>query len=354
MAKDLKVFVDSRGLNFVLGDLYYLLTKEELASYIGNNLMLKIVKFYQNGDFSVVYFEDGTKVRVVIDSNVENPQCDFPDSIDMCISKKCDNGCAFCYNNSTPDGNIASHVRPLIWNYKGGEIAFGGGDVFSYYPLLNELLKCRHSNIFASITINQADLTKSTGWYGLEKSRTDCLKEALESKTINGIGISMVRPFTDEEIKIIDELSDIRDTVVIHVINYIFSPKLLDSIKKLKRRKVLILGYKHLGRGVDYISKNTSRLVSNFMWLEEDGGLEELRKCCNLVMTDTLAAQQLNIPNKISDWEHRFQGPEGSCTMYIDAVEHTYGISSIDEQFPYDPKDDKNIVERLFNKLKEK
>ena len=65
---------------------------------------------------------------------------------------------------------------------------------------------------------------------------------------------------------------------------------------------------------------------------------------------DNLALKQLDIKNYLSEkeWDDFYQGNDGLCTMYIDAVKQEIGLSSIAEtRFPMD-----RDIESLFNLIK--
>ena len=59
---------------------------------------------YQNGNYITTIYSDGTKIRET-EKDIFIPE--FAECIDMQISKRCNNGCEFCYANCTPDGEIA-------------------------------------------------------------------------------------------------------------------------------------------------------------------------------------------------------------------------------------------------------
>jgi hypothetical protein len=52
-----------------------------------------IIGIYKNGNYTVLLFSDGTKVRY---NNYESLIPAFAESHDIHISQKCDGGCEFC------------------------------------------------------------------------------------------------------------------------------------------------------------------------------------------------------------------------------------------------------------------
>ena len=64
-------------------------------------------------------FDEGTKVRQCPDN--EGPHQPFSENTDVCITKYCDAGCAFCYEGCSLNGKHADLFSP------------------DYYPLLDSL-----------------------------------------------------------------------------------------------------------------------------------------------------------------------------------------------------------------------
>lgn len=60
-----------------------------------------LLHLYQNGNYDVKIYSDGTKVRTTEDDEFI---AQFPENIDCKITNKCDMGCAFCHENSVVDG----------------------------------------------------------------------------------------------------------------------------------------------------------------------------------------------------------------------------------------------------------
>ena len=196
----------------------------------------KIVKNYVNGDYQIQFTDRGGEI---IKPLKDNPgRMKFPNSMDVCITKQCDNGCPFCYNNSNINGKHASVevFKKLIGTYTGGEIALGGGNVF-VHPQLEEILQfCKEREIFVAPTINQNHL----------KKYKDQILDLFKRNLIQGIDISLTNPGTWEEETYQEIANGREEDVVVHVIAGLVSNK---YFKVLRNKKVLILGYKDLGRG---------------------------------------------------------------------------------------------------------
>lgn len=283
------------------------------------------IKTYLNGDFEVSFFNLGSRVIKPINPDKKDGKFEFPNAIDTCITRYCDNGCSFCYNNSTISGKHCdvNLFKEIISTYKGGEIAIGGGDTFSH-PNLTEMLEfCKEKGIFASLTVNQNHLRK----------HKDQILDYFSKDLMKSIGISMTDPSTwDEELYL--EISKAKKQgVTIHVI-----AGLLDDsyFKALTGKKILILGYKNIGRGEGKIP------TGYIEWLKEEW-LTILRYKCNPIIFDNLAVDQLSVKERFNpeEWGMIYQGDDGNGTMYLDLVEGWFGKSSIvgnDEKLPLTSK----------------
>ena len=93
---------------------------------------------YRNGNYIVRIYEDGTKIR---ENNLDNFTPSFPESIDVTITKKCDGGCKYCYENCTPNGEHGDIMNEkfidILHPYT--ELAINGNDLS--HPNLVEFLK---------------------------------------------------------------------------------------------------------------------------------------------------------------------------------------------------------------------
>ena len=328
----------NREITFFLDDNRLVLTYQDLKGLIRpETFQLDPIKFYQNGDWSTLIFQDGTKVRAVVDPTVKDPKTEFPDSADICITSYCDNACPICYNNSGLNGKHCDieDFKKIIDTYKGGEVAIGGGNPF-YHPQLTEMLTyCRDKGVLPSITVNLNHLEIF--------QRT--IEEMLKSKLIYGVGISYVHSeLTDERIEIIKRLNKINHQIVIHIVNGVFDEKKIDRLKDLSKKtrvKILILGYKDLGRG-------RGKNVNDLKDLMKRKLLDELVEFSSVISADTLALEQLELSKRVPKFLRRYQGEEGSCSMYIDLVSKTFSRSSIETENIYPLNDNYNVKE-LFD-----
>lgn len=267
---------------------------------------------YIDGNVHVILYDNGTRIQETINPNDKKFIYKFPLNFDICITKYCNANCSYCYENASINGK---HGNILNLNFidslvPGTEIAIGGGNALDHPDLLPFLYKLKEKGVIPNITINQKHI----------KSNYNKLKDMLDKKLIYGLGVSLADSSDIETFKLIDTLGD---NVVIHIICGIFSE---NDTEILRNRKVLILGYKDLGRGHILLFKNKEKISNNIKWLKNN--ISKLKKVFSVTSFDCLALKQLSIKNSISisdnKWNILFQGDdftEESSTMYIDAVD---------------------------------
>lgn len=91
---------------------------------------MKLLYSYKNGNYDVMIFNDGTKVRQTQEDRFTPV---FPENIDLKISNQCDLMCPFCHENSTPDGKNAIFTHNFLKTLRRGtEIACISGDSVVY------------------------------------------------------------------------------------------------------------------------------------------------------------------------------------------------------------------------------
>ena len=152
-----------------------------------------------------------------------------------------------CYEGCTKDGlhgRIDYHFLDTL--HAGTEVALNGNDMD--HPQLDELLhKLKDKGVFANITVSKNQFIQN-----YEK-----IINYQKQELLYGIGIS-ANAFDDEFIKMLEGVKN----SVIHTIAGICT---VEEYKKLfgHRVKVLVLGYKNRGRGVDYLKKNNTDIYDN-------------------------------------------------------------------------------------------
>lgn len=291
----------------------------------------KVLGSYKNGNFTTVLFEDGTKIRF----NKENyMRADRPESIDINISNKCDNGCAFCYQKCVPDGAIANFTSPLFDSIPPyTEIALNGNGIFDNPDFDKFLIRMASKKIICNMTVHALDLVK---YY------TQILDWACHG-WIHGLGVSVNQPIGDGFISYLTYLSSF-SCVVVHVIAGIVPWETIEKLSNYNL-KLLVLGYKDYGRGTTYLENHDVR--ANINQLKDR--IDYLYEHFKVVSFDNLALEQLNIRSTVDEktWEESYMGEDGSATFFIDAVANTYARSSISERIPIDVQDVNVLFKRI-------
>lgn len=290
---------------------------------------------YQNGNYTVtIDTQNGTKIR---ENDLDFFRADFPESMDIKITNRCDMGCPQCHENSTKDGlhgdimseGFIDRLHPYT------ELAIGGGNPLEHPDLVPFLEKCQRLQLIPSMTVNQVHFEKYKNF----------LKALVDKKLLYGLGVSLVN--ADEEF-----ISKVKEfpNAVIHVINGMSADP--SELERLARQnlKILILGYKEFRRGVDHysvagelIEKKKQSLYNTLPQIINEGWFE-------VVSFDNLAIKQLDTQRLMSneDWEQFYMGDDGSATMYVDMVNREFAKSSTStERHPLE--DD---IKTMFEKIR--
>ena len=288
---------------------------------------------YINGNGIVsINLTDGT--RIIQTNGDEEFSPDFPISLDINCSNKCDIGCPFCYQDCTPDGKHADLLNAKVidelrpWT----EVAL---QVPLDHPQLILLLeKLKSKNVIPSITVNQISFEK----------HIDEIKKLVDNGLIYGLGVSLVSPSAAfiSEIKLFQN-------AVIHVINGVFDEDDFDALKG-NDLKLLILGYKYKGRGINFQKDFFSDVANRQTWLNLN--IQDIIRGFKIVSFDNLALEQIHLKQHLTDdmWEQFYQGDDGTISMYIDLVDGTFAKSSLVDKSKMIPMT--GTLENMFKIIK--
>lgn len=277
-----------------------------------------VLHFYINGDYKISLHKDGSLIR---ETFADDPKAAFPTSIDIKITDYCDMGCNFCHEQSTTKGKHADLTKLLdVLNCLPGgqELALGGGNPLSHPELMPFLQELKRRYLFPNLTVNQAHLP----------TYLPLLKNLIDKQLVYGIGISITN--LEPQSKAFQALQDLcsySPNIVFHVIAGIHCVHNTEKLLEFPDPKILVLGYKQFGFGVDFYESNTSRIQSNIKkWYQYIA--KYINKCT--LSFDNLAIEQLNIRRLFTDkgWETFYMGDDGQFTCYIDAVLQKYAKTS--------------------------
>lgn len=278
---------------------------------------MKLIGKYQNGNYDVSIFSDGTKIRYTDDDDFVP---DFAECYDVKITDKCLQGCKWCYEGCKKTGKHADLLGNANQNFLNSlhpytEVAINGNDLD--HPQLEGFLNLlKLKRVIVNITVNQNQFLKNF----------DKLKFFQENLLVRGIGVSFLEA-SDELVEKIGQLN----SVVLHTINGILSKEDIDWLKN-KGLKILILGYKNLKRGSKYLEENQDRVRANQMYLKT--ALPSLTNSFSVISFDNLSLEQLDVKRMLSDeeWNEMYMGDDGMFTFYVDLVKGEYAKSSLDKK----------------------
>ena len=274
-------------------------------------------KRYKNGNYTVsINLDNGTKIR---ENDLDNLTPAFAENCDVTISTVCDGGCEWCYMDCTPNGKHGDIMSPKFLDtlHEWTELAINGNDL-SHPDLIPFLEKMKKKNIIVNMTVNQKHF----------EAKQDIIKKLYSSKLIHGLGVSLVKP-TYEFIRLIKQYPN----AVIHTIVGITD--ITDyRLLALNDLKVLILGYKDIGRGKSYLDDDVK--LNNYIetdmrilsyWVEtmiNDNWFK-------VISFDNLALKQLDIKSLLSDdeWNEFYMGDDGNFTFFIDLVKKKFAKNSM-------------------------
>lgn len=302
---------------------------------------MKLLGQYKNGNYTTRIFSDGTKVRITNDDEFIP---EFAENMDVKITDKCSQGCAFCYEGCTAhgrhaklmkgDGTPAQKWMEDLKPYT--ELAINGNDM-DHPELVSFLKYMKSKKVITNITVNQNQFEKSSGY----------ILDLYNKKLIHGVGVSLINP-TDYFIVQAKSIP----TIVIHTIAGVLTKEQIDKMSN-HDLKLLILGYKDLRRGSKYLEEHGSEINENIKMLASS--LENVTSSFKVVSFDNLALEQLSVKenlfkDKPEEWDTFYMGDDGTMTYYIDAVNETYSKNScMPAELRYSSKG--LTSQEMFNKI---
>lgn len=294
--------------------------------------MKDILTTYINGNYNVVLLNDGTKIRY---NDLDNLTPSFAESIDCNITEKCDGNCGYCYLGCTVNGKHADLSQSFFDTlHRGQELALNGNDLT--HPQLEEfLIRMKDKGVICNLTVNQIHFIRCI----------NKLRDLNQRRLIYGLGVSLVNSNDEKLYEYLKEFPN----AVLHTIDGLLSSEDIYNLSD-KNIKLLILGYKVLGRGDEYYYKHRTEIEHNINWLKDN--IIFLRDKFKVISFDNLAIEHIDLKNKVSRdvWDYFYMGDEGSYTFYIDAVNKEFALSSLSPE-RYSLKDN---VDEMFMTIRTK
>jgi hypothetical protein len=220
----------------------------------------------------------------------------------------------------------------------GTELALNGNDLT--HPFLEHCLYAlAEQGIITNMTINQRHLanniTKLIYWQ--------------QKGWIHGLGISL----SNSNDEFLYTALALLKNVVLHVIAGIFTMEDMMNLQSVSP-KLLILGYKNIGRGADYMKGKSDMISSNIEFLRIN--LPIMKQYFKVLSFDNLAIEQLDVKNSLffgneEKWKTFYMGDDGTHTMYIDTVAGKYSKNSCMSQKERYKINNKDVIE-MFNDIR--
>lgn len=275
-----------------------------------------VITQYKNGNADITITDDGTREIEYEDVL----KLEYPLNIDIRVSTRCSFGlnpktgkafCSFCHESATTNGAECDYEElkgKLSGLPVGIELAIGGNIITA--ELIEFCEWATSQGYIVNLTVNQGHIAT----YQLH------LDELISNGWIKGLGISYRRSLEKDNVP---ERFKRYEHTVLHVIAGI--DDINDILNYTSYRKVLVLGYKTFGFGIDYMDKyepEVERNLKEWLWW-----IHKMFSVFDVVSFDNLALKQLNVKRFFADdnWEVFNQNEH---SFYIDAVNKILAPSS--------------------------
>ena len=288
--------------------------------------------------------ENGTLITTVLTD--DDYIASYPNTMDCNISNRCSNNCEFCYQGCTPNGkeaDLRSFVESDFFkSFKPGmELALNGNDPF-HKDLEFFLTRCKEMSLIPNLTVRYNTFVKNK----------DLLKKWQDEGLLYGIGISVQSNMDFSQFECFKN-------VVFHTIHGITGADIFEDLFK-NRSKVLILGYKDIGLGVDYREKMPLDIISkqDYVIRNISNWIKSVKNGTgfSVLSFDNLAIKQIDVESLLneSEWQRFYRGDEGTTSCYIDLVDMTYSVNSLSSKINRYLIDLSASVENMFDDVKNK
>jgi len=289
----------------------------------------------------------GTKLRLSFD-DCDTSMSSLPELVDLKITDYCDEGCSFCYQNSSEKGKHADlykviNILEALAELQVPEVALGGGEC-TEHPYFHTILKeAKSKGIVPNFT------TKNYDWFRDEKNRK------VFNECCGRVAFSVHHRWDIDKVMSIIRYHNLRrEAWCLQIVDKVCDVK--DLVEHSCEAPITLLGYKACGRGA------TERFTESQKKMWKKNTFDKVIKnvYCGEIGVDTKylldhrkEIEKANIPRLL------LTPKEGQYSMYIDAVKKTMAESSYTgepvplESYDYDEKETKGYavqIQRFFEK----
>lgn len=276
---------------------------------------------YQNGDFIVEIYDDGTKQRKT-HVPIATAKAAFPDSIDIKITNFCDKACIDYAENSVCAGNIANIIHNnLITDIKPyTEVSIIDCNPLAHPALVKFIEDLSAKHIDVNLTINQKLLVDDINNVGI-------VYELVAKRLIRCLTI----PLTDSTDTSLCPLRKVFSNIIVEVVNGIVTSTELDNLSN-HDLSLMIVGFnkkvrtgciRYNDHGIDNatIEANVKMLKDRLLSMPENA--------FKTIGFDIIAAEQLNVKDLLNVTDYYIHD-DGKHSMYIDFVAGEYSKLNTD------------------------
>lgn len=238
-----------------------------------------------------------------------------PELVDIKITGACSFGCSYCYQGSTPEGEVPdynkiSRIADALGELKVFEVALGGGEPTLHPSFVDILASFRRHGVVPNFT------TRNLSWLLDPKARGPIIEN------MGAFAFS------------VDTTGDVRRLVhaletaglapdrasVQYVMGAHDRAQMLEVVRAAHAAglRTTLLGYKRTGRGADVAPSDYST------WIDDIRSL----KIRSIGIDTALAAESTEALKAAGVPPYLFHVAEGAFSMYIDAVTSMVGPSS--------------------------
>lgn len=296
------------------------------ASYVGD-----MVARHDGQYWTIFHRYSGDKIRFAFDRGFPSPQkSTVPELVDVKITDCCPFGCAYCYQDSTPQGRhsdlaLLQSIAAEFGKHHVFEVALGGGEP-TLHPQFVEILRAfREAGVVPNFTTRnlawladptqRAAILETAGAFAYSTNSSDDVTRF--AARVNNAGVALHRA----NLHYVLGLGGREDFTLY-----------LDAARR-NRLRVTLLGFKATGRGAEY------RPIGYDWWLDVVEELQQRYQCPPLSIDTALAkhfqAELLRRGINRVYWHTQ----EGAFSCYVDAVAKTISASSYDsteQRMPFD------------------